>query len=79
MGGPLARTRYGFFGPADELMASEAGPVGVVVTRNESQGPAPNAWPAAPAPARADTRATLHLWTQVVGKVRLTLVPMTNC
>jgi hypothetical protein len=51
----------------------------VVVTRNESQGPALNAWPAAPAPARADTRATLHLWTQVVGKVRLTLVPMTNC
>ena len=25
-----------------------------------------------------DTRATLHLWTQVVGKVRLALEPMLN-
>jgi hypothetical protein len=30
------------------------------------------------APEWADTRATLHLWTQVVGKVRLALAPPVN-
>jgi hypothetical protein len=28
-------------------------------------------WPALPYAARKDTAATLHLWTQVVGKIRL--------
>ncbi|HTN52315.1 MAG TPA: DUF5996 family protein [Anaeromyxobacter sp.] len=35
-------------------------------------------WPALPAAEWADTRATLHLWTQVVGKVRLALSPLMN-
>lgn len=35
-------------------------------------------WPALPAAAWQDTRDTLHLWTQVVGKVRLALAPMVN-
>jgi hypothetical protein len=35
-------------------------------------------WPALPAAAWRDTRATLHLWTQVVGKVKLTLTPWLN-
>ena len=39
----------------------------------------PGAWPALPAlDAWEDTRATLHLWTQIVGKVRLALTPWTN-
>ena len=35
-----------------------------------------SAWPALP--EWGDTRDTLHLWTQIVGKVRLALVPWTN-
>ncbi len=35
-------------------------------------------WPALPYAEWADTCATLHLWTQVVGKVRLALTPTVN-
>ena len=35
-------------------------------------------WPALPLKAWDDTRATLHLWTQVVGKIRLALAPHVN-
>ncbi|HEU0051976.1 MAG TPA: DUF5996 family protein, partial [Longimicrobium sp.] len=35
-------------------------------------------WPALPYEAWGDTCATLHMWTQVVGKVRLALAPMEN-
>ena len=35
-------------------------------------------WPALPLAGWQDTYATLHLWTQVVGKVRLALAPMVN-
>ena len=35
-------------------------------------------WPALPYPAWRDTAATLHLWTQIVGKVRLALSPWVN-
>jgi hypothetical protein len=37
-----------------------------------------DAWPALPLEAWRDTCATLHLWTQVVGKVRLARAPMIN-
>src|ERR1700692_1639061 len=36
------------------------------------------AWPALPYADWADTRATLHLWTQIVGKVRLARTPWLN-
>jgi hypothetical protein len=36
------------------------------------------AWPALPIKSWEDTRATLHLWTQVVGKVCLDLTPLAN-
>ncbi len=36
------------------------------------------AWPALTIDRWADTRDTLHLWTQIVGKVRMALEPMTN-
>jgi len=39
---------------------------------------APEAWPALPLAAWADTYATLHMWTQIVGKVRLALSPHVN-
>ena len=38
----------------------------------------PEAWPALPLSAWADTYGTLHMWTQIVGKVRLALSPQVN-
>jgi hypothetical protein len=35
-------------------------------------------WPALPLEAWRDTLATLHLWTQIVGKIRLKLTPWLN-
>jgi Family of unknown function (DUF5996) len=35
-------------------------------------------WPPLPLAAWEDTRDTLHLWTQIVGKVRLALAPAVN-
>jgi hypothetical protein len=35
-------------------------------------------WPELPLAAWADTCATLHLWTQVIGKIRLAHAPMVN-
>lgn len=37
-----------------------------------------NPWPELPLKAWQDTYATLHMWTQVVGKVRLALSPLIN-
>jgi hypothetical protein len=36
------------------------------------------AWPSLPLDAWSDTCATLHLWTQIVGKIRLAQTPWTN-
>jgi len=38
----------------------------------------PECWPALPLDSWKDTCATLHLWTQMVGKVRLRLTPLVN-
>jgi hypothetical protein len=37
-----------------------------------------NEWPPLPYEQWKDTYATLHLWTQIVGKVKLALMPWTN-
>jgi hypothetical protein len=37
-----------------------------------------NLWPSLPYPAWKDTCATLHLWTQIVGKIRLAKTPWLN-
>jgi len=39
---------------------------------------AQNTWPALPLKEWQDTYATLHMWTQIVGKVRLALTPPMN-
>jgi hypothetical protein len=39
---------------------------------------APECWPALPLESWKDTCDTLHMWTQVVGKVRLALTPLVN-
>ncbi len=40
--------------------------------------PNQNSWPELPLQAWQDTYATLHMWTQIVGKVRLALSPRVN-
>src|SRR5918911_489472 len=37
-----------------------------------------SAWPELPTAAWRDTCSTLHLWTQIVGKIRLTRSPWLN-
>ena len=39
---------------------------------------ASNPWPPMPFAEWQDTAVTLHMWTQIVGKIRLTLTPWTN-
>src|SRR5688572_10790956 len=49
------------------------------VTRGTGEmSDAPTTWPALPLPQWEKTRDTLHLWTQIVGKVRLALEPWVN-
>ena len=43
-----------------------------------SSGARAEAWPALPLEAWSDTSATLHLWTQIVGKIRLVQSPRQN-
>jgi Family of unknown function (DUF5996) len=38
----------------------------------------PECWPSLPLEAWQNTCATLHMWTQIVGKVRLQLTPLVN-
>lgn len=38
----------------------------------------PKLWPSLPLASWKDTCATLHMWTQIVGKVRLALTPLVN-
>ena len=35
-------------------------------------------WPPLPLDAWADTRETLHMWTQIVGKLNVELAPFQN-
>ena len=37
-----------------------------------------NPWPALPLAEWKDTYVTLHMWTQIVGKIRLALTPLVN-
>jgi len=37
-----------------------------------------DAWPDLPLDAWQDTYSTLHMWTQIVGKIRFTLTPLVN-
>ncbi|HEU0004265.1 MAG TPA: DUF5996 family protein [Ktedonobacteraceae bacterium] len=42
------------------------------------QGAAAELWPSLPFEAWQDTCETLHMWTQIVGKVRMELSPFVN-
>ncbi|WPB74679.1 DUF5996 family protein [Archangium violaceum] len=50
----------------------------MAVSGPSTRGPASTVWPALPFMEWRDTLATLHRYTQVVGKVRLALAPMMN-
>lgn len=43
-----------------------------------SRGEIADLWPALPFEVWRETRETLHMWTQIVGKVRLALSPHMN-
>src|SRR6202040_4487870 len=43
-----------------------------------AQAPSLNAWPELPTAAWRETRETLHLWTQIIGKIRLARAPWLN-
>src|SRR5579885_1671120 len=43
-----------------------------------SSTPPPDIWPALPLDEWRDTYATLHMWTQIVGKIRLAQTPLIN-
>ena len=47
-------------------------------TTTNTVQPAGGEWPEVPVDAWTATRDTLHMWTQIVGKVRLELEPMVN-
>ncbi len=47
-------------------------------TSNTQQGDRGERWPALPYEAWRDTCQTLHMWTQIVGKVRMALSPFLN-
>ena len=50
----------------------------MIEARNTAVSDSPACWPALPPDAWQDARETLHMWTQIVGKVRLALTPKTN-
>ena len=47
------------------------------MTQSSTDGP-PGPWPAVAVQPWQDTRDTLHLWAQIVGKIRLELAPRVN-
>lgn len=47
-------------------------------TSKTNQGASTALWPSLPFEAWKDTCETLHLWTQIVGKVRMKLSPLVN-
>jgi hypothetical protein len=48
-------------------------------TRSTESGHlAAEGWPSLPLQEWDDTRATLHLWSQIVGKIRLAQAPLIN-
>jgi hypothetical protein len=48
------------------------------ISASDPPAKSPDAWPSLPFEAWRDTAATLHLWTQVVGKIRLARAPAVN-
>src|SRR5437763_8416504 len=67
---PQVRTRTVLGGELAEAMMG--------FSINSTLVDSPECWPALPLAAWSETRDTLHMWTQIVGKVRLALTPLVN-
>src|SRR5262245_12344869 len=50
----------------------------MIVTSGAEPGRGPATWPALPLDEWKDTYATLHRWSQIVGKIRLARMPWIN-
>jgi hypothetical protein len=48
------------------------------VSMTHAAGDRPECWPSLPLSSWKETYATVHMWTQIVGKVRLRLTPLVN-
>ena len=59
-------------------MRSGGRAIPVARAESPSKAGADEAWPSIPFESWRDTCATLHMWTQIVGKTRLALAPMEN-
>jgi Family of unknown function (DUF5996) len=57
---------------------NNAGPVASDAVSPAAEGQFDTLWPGLPYDEWKDTYETLHMWTQIVGKIRLTLSPMLN-
>ena len=53
------------------MESAKAGSQKVALVSHDDFTAKPESWPALPLEAWQDTYATLHMWTQIVGKVRL--------
>jgi hypothetical protein len=53
-------------------------PQDATATRQQDDLDSPDAWPDLPLDAWQDTYDTLHMWTQIVGKIRMELSPPVN-
>ena len=69
------RSAHGLRATAGRIIAVSCEILESVMTTGTLPNDAALAWPALPLAEWQDTYATLHLWTQVVGKVRLALAP----
>jgi peroxiredoxin len=78
MGGPASAS--GELAMSKENLKRAGGDGGIKMdTTMTAQGDAAGEiWPALPNEEWKDTLATLHMWTQIVGKVKLVLVPYLN-
>src|ERR1700732_5045219 len=61
-----------------ETSREESRVIAVTSETTRTGAAAAQPWPELPLSAWADTRDTFHMWTQVVGKIRLALEPMVN-
>src|SRR3989475_7995777 len=65
-------------GPRRRCMAPRRCIVIRMMPSRTTEAVASETWPALPLEGWRDTYATLHMWTQVVGKLALELSPLTN-
>jgi hypothetical protein len=73
-----ARARRGASGPRVRGAPGTAGSMAMSMTRIARTDPPEAPWPLLGLPDWRATYATLHMWTQVVGKVCLALTPLSN-